>query len=713
MLPRWMMTARTLCWIILAWLVAVGMTPQGTVSAFGLTTIATGTGEFGAALDVTGDLAIVGAPGSNTATIYRLNAGTWSLEATLTLPGGAGTERFGTAVAIEGTRALVTAPGYDPAGLTNAGRAYLFALSGGSWSLDVEIPAPIEADERQFGLAAAFSGSHLVIREAQGLRFFNLRAGTWELNSTFPVTIAHQVVMEGEWVVASQGVGMMLFRWSGSNWMNLGTSSQPNALPSGVALVGGRMALGYSSAQLGFNERAGAVGFSTRQPNGSWVSAPGAFHPQPQTDMRLGTTVAFSGNRLVTGRYSFRQITPDGWSLAETMPLPGDDLTPFTLGMVDVDEVLIGSPTTNSLYHYQFLPNADLTIQAEAEFDAVERGYSAPFAFTVVNRGPEAASNVTVQATLPTGITYVSGPAGCGAVSQVVTCTIGALDVADSATRSIVVLVAGNYNSTLIPLTFTADGDEIDPISANNSSTATMETLSQPGTPTLLTPAAGINLTSSRSPAFAWSGVGDLNALYYDLRFDIVNPPVIGYFIEGGTSFTPPETLMTTTYYWRVRAILYQGNIRGQWSETRSFTVNYPSAAPIRTVFNTNLPTLTWSPVTDANVYAVQVSLVPTFDPQWTFTLNDNTTIPGTQYTLTDDEFLGNGVYWWRVSALVQRGNSTIASPWSAADTFAIVNLGQPGLPPSPFVSVGQSMQDALVNAPLGQGVFWPRHWTP
>lgn len=100
------------------------------------------------ALSSDGDVALAGAPGrdalgadSGGAYVFR-RSGTWSLDGTLTLTGGAAGDGFGQSVALSGdaTRALIGTPGDDNAGGTNAGSATVF-VRGAGWSAEATITA--------------------------------------------------------------------------------------------------------------------------------------------------------------------------------------------------------------------------------------------------------------------------------------------------------------------------------------------------------------------------------------------------------------------------------------------------------------------------------------------------------------------------------------------------------------------------------------------
>ena len=76
--------------------------------------------QFGGAMALAGDLALVGAPGDSTGGIvfayHRAADGTWSQTGTLPAEGLAAGDHFGAAIAISGNRAAVGAPAHDVKG---------------------------------------------------------------------------------------------------------------------------------------------------------------------------------------------------------------------------------------------------------------------------------------------------------------------------------------------------------------------------------------------------------------------------------------------------------------------------------------------------------------------------------------------------------------------------------------------------------------------
>ena len=112
---------------------------------------------------------------------------------------------------------------------------------------------------------------------------------------------------------------------------------------------------------------------------------------------------------------------------------------------------------------------ADLELAKTASSPTVPRGQTVAFTLAYESLGPSDATSAQIVDTLPAGLTYVSGPTGCGAVGQVVTCALGTLVEGDAGTRTIVVradTLGAKTNSATIGSAIT-DGD-----TANNTGTA-------------------------------------------------------------------------------------------------------------------------------------------------------------------------------------------------------------------------------------------------
>ncbi|MEO8606382.1 MAG: glycoside hydrolase [Chloroflexota bacterium] len=175
----------------------------------------------------------------------------------------------------------------------------------------------------------------------------------------------------------------------------------------------------------------------------------------------------------------------------------------------------------------------------------------------------------------------------------------------------------------------------------------TSATTSLPGIPTLLAP-ADLSDTPGSQPVLSWGAPA--NATRYELQLKLdAEPddtdPVISLIPH---SYTPPSPLLTMhTYFWRVRAANSAGALSG-WSEMWQFRIaSAANASPSENYFRTAKPKLSWTPISWAVGYVVEVSRTTTFAaPISSGTLAANKL----SYTLTTA--LDEGTWYWRVKGL-------------------------------------------------------------
>jgi uncharacterized repeat protein (TIGR01451 family) len=119
------------------------------------------------------------------------------------------------------------------------------------------------------------------------------------------------------------------------------------------------------------------------------------------------------------------------------------------------------------------LRETDLSLEKSVSPSLVTEGHDATYTLTATNNGKDPDAHVSISDPLPAGETFVSGDPGCTETAGVVTCEIGTLGAGESASRSIVVLVALGAPSS-ISNTAIVTGERPDSNPANNSATATL-----------------------------------------------------------------------------------------------------------------------------------------------------------------------------------------------------------------------------------------------
>ena len=110
--------------------------------------------------------------------------------------------------------------------------------------------------------------------------------------------------------------------------------------------------------------------------------------------------------------------------------------------------------------------NANLSVSISGP-TAITLGTSQPYVMTVNNTGPQAATNVAVTTTLPTGATFVSSNANCTAITNVVNCLLGTLGV--NSTTSLTMQVQWNSIGSNTQLLASVSSDLPDSSQVNNA----------------------------------------------------------------------------------------------------------------------------------------------------------------------------------------------------------------------------------------------------
>ena len=118
---------------------------------------------------------------------------------------------------------------------------------------------------------------------------------------------------------------------------------------------------------------------------------------------------------------------------------------------------------------YEYVPQADLAIAKSGPASA-NVGQNVTYTITVTNNGPDQATGVTVNDSIPPGETLVSASASQGTCSGSVTCSLGTLA---SGAQATVTVIAKAVSSGSLSDTATVAGQQLDPNLANNTASAT------------------------------------------------------------------------------------------------------------------------------------------------------------------------------------------------------------------------------------------------
>lgn len=165
--------------------------------------------NFGYAVSISGDIAVVGAPyewggsagvngnqaqrtkpGAGAAYIFVRHGSTWVQEAYLKASNPKKDDNFGAAVAVSGTTVIVGAPGENSdstgingnqnnVGAVNSGAVYIFVKQGGEWMQQAFVKASNTMEFAAFGRVLALEGETAVVCGGGAAYVFARSGGEW------------------------------------------------------------------------------------------------------------------------------------------------------------------------------------------------------------------------------------------------------------------------------------------------------------------------------------------------------------------------------------------------------------------------------------------------------------------------------------------------------------------------------------------------------
>ncbi len=278
--------------------------------------------SFGISLAVSGDVAVVGAPGSLSARVFVRSGGVWSEQQVLT---GTGAVNFGVTVAMSGDTIAVGGIGFgDP--VPGPGAVHVFVRSGTTWVLQQRLqPVGITS---QFGIQVALAGDTLVVGDpldgafAGAAYVFERSGSVWAAplkltssstasNDRFGTAVA---VSEDAATVAvgapnhGSSLGSThVFERSGASW-----TEQPMLTPAGatgqynfgnaLSISGDTIAVAASGADTAAGTNAGAVHVFVRAA-GVWSEQQRLLADDAVAETNLGRSVLVAGDLLLAGAY--------------------------------------------------------------------------------------------------------------------------------------------------------------------------------------------------------------------------------------------------------------------------------------------------------------------------------------------------------------------------------------------------------------------------
>ncbi len=128
--------------------------------------------RFGSSVAVSGDRAVVGAPGDDclapgqdcgSAYTFRFSGTTWRSDQKLTTSDAEASDGFGSSVSVSGNTALVGATADECAAGDRCGSAYVFRSNGTSWVEEEKLTPVVAESFDQFGVSVSVSGETSIV----------------------------------------------------------------------------------------------------------------------------------------------------------------------------------------------------------------------------------------------------------------------------------------------------------------------------------------------------------------------------------------------------------------------------------------------------------------------------------------------------------------------------------------------------------------------
>ncbi|APR82774.1 Fibronectin type III domain protein [Minicystis rosea] len=172
---------------------------------------------FGWSVSVSGNTAVVGAPfddndngvDAGAAYVFVRTGNTWSPQAKLLADDGGANDQLGFSVSVSGNTAVVGAPGDNNENGDLAGSAYVFVRTGHTWSQRVKLLPQDGGEGDQFGFSVSVSGNTVVV----GSPFDDNERGA-DAGSAYVFTKSGNTWSPRAKLLAEDGVSFDTFGWS-------------------------------------------------------------------------------------------------------------------------------------------------------------------------------------------------------------------------------------------------------------------------------------------------------------------------------------------------------------------------------------------------------------------------------------------------------------------------------------------------------------------
>ena len=296
--------------------------------------------RFGNSVALAGDTALIGSVYDESSGVYSAGSvyvfvrsgPAWSQQAKLTAADAAQFDYFGSSVALSSDTALVGATGTDTATLSSAGSAYVFVRSGTAWSQQAKLTANAAASVNFFGNSVALSGNTALVgayaqspnRDSPGSAYVFIRSGPgWSQQAKLTAADAapddwfgNSVALSGNTALVGSpasdraGVGSntgsaYVFVRNGSVWsqqtkLTAGDAAGFDYFGNSVALSGNTALIGAPRDSTEAGNWAGSA-YVFERSGTAWSQQAKVTAGDAAADDLFGSSVALSGDTLLVG----------------------------------------------------------------------------------------------------------------------------------------------------------------------------------------------------------------------------------------------------------------------------------------------------------------------------------------------------------------------------------------------------------------------------
>lgn len=287
---------------------------------------------FGGSVALSGDVAVIGAPGdddhgsgSGSAYVFQNLGGAWTQIAKLTAPDGVAGDYFGVSVGVSGETAVIGAYGDDDHG-TYTGSVYVFQRLNGTWTQTARLVASDAAIADFFGKSVSVSGDTIVVGaprdddrdvDSGSAYVFQQAGGVWTQMDKLIASdgsaydyFGGSVAISGDTIVVGaenhrdvRGAAY-IFERVGDTWTQSAALTAVNGAPN--SHFGNSVAVSGCTAIVAEDEHynqwseTGSMHIYQKL-NGIWVEISEAFASDGATFDRFGCSVGVSGNTVIVG----------------------------------------------------------------------------------------------------------------------------------------------------------------------------------------------------------------------------------------------------------------------------------------------------------------------------------------------------------------------------------------------------------------------------